>query len=134
MFTSLSFDISFFSHPSSYPSLAPWPSPSCLKYSINKTHTVMCWWINWLEHHPIQQKVAGSTLVQGTYLDCGEATYQSLSLACSLSLSLPAPIMPPLFSLSKINKHIPRWGFKKYVLEKIRQIRIKNTSIYSEQC
>ena len=66
-------------------------------------------WLSWLEHHPIDQNVAGSIPGQGTCLGCrfspqsqrvGEAT------DWCFSLSVPSPLF-------KICKHVLEWRFKK---------------------
>ena len=53
-------------------------------------------WLSWLEHHPVQQKVASSIASQGTYLSCGfdpwlgcvwEVTIDVSHIDVSLSLS-----------------------------------------------
>lgn len=68
-------------------------------------------WLNWLEHHLVYQKVAGSIHSQGTYLgysaihgrdtDGGQPintiSYQHLSLSLFFPPSLP-PSFPPLLS------------------------------------
>ena len=59
------------------------------------------WWLSWLEHHPIHQKVVSSTPGEGRYLGCGfdpqeeyiwETTDQPFSLT-SMFLS-PTPLSP----------------------------------------
>ena len=89
-------------------------------------------WLNSSVGCPVHQKVEGSILGQGTYLGCGfdpwsehiwEAasphfSHTDVSLSLSLSLSLSPSLslslsfsLPP--SVSKINKHIIKWGLKK---------------------
>ena len=68
-------------------------------------------WLSWLQHHPVNQKSAGSIPGRDTCLGCrlghrlghvGEATdgyFSFISMFLSFSLFLPSP-------LSKINKYV----------------------------
>ena len=100
-------------------------SPAFSVYTKPLNYVVRPWlvWLSWLEHCPIHQKVVDLIPGQGTYLGCRfcpqsecvwEAANQSflhqwLSLSVCLSLF-------PLSSLSKINKCIPGWWYKSYVV------------------
>ena len=74
-------------------------------------------WLSWLEHPPINQKVMGSIPSQGT---CFGGRFGPWFRACargnwSMFLSHIDVYLPPSLPspLSKINKHVLRWGVKK---------------------
>ena len=77
---------------------------------MQKSSTALARWLSWLEHHPYIPKVMGLITSQGAY---GRQPVDVLShVAVSLSLSFSFSPLPPS-SLSKINKHMLRWGLKK---------------------
>ena len=70
------------------------------------------WWLSWLEHHPLHQKVGGSIPSRDIYLGCvldlqsgcmWEATDECFFLTLMFLFLSP---LPP--ARSKINKHIVR--------------------------
>ena len=88
-------------------------------------------WLSWLECGPINRKVMSSIPGQGTYLGCGfdppSKHMLGLQLWCPVGVRVRGNQLTFLFhiyvsvhlflslhsSLSRINKHVLRWGFKK---------------------
>ena len=93
----------------------------------------------WIEHWPVNQKVAGSIPSQSTYLGCGQAPswgVQEETNCCvsytSMFLSLsPFPSKNTIFlkihQFGKFFKYLGIWQMSQYNLTKLFQMKLKRT-------